>query len=493
MNQAPGSSAAALAPARHRPIGGLGVAALAIAALVLAPVGAVVANVFLPSETTWSHLAQTVLPGYVLNTLILLAGVAFGVVTMGVTTAWLVTTCRFPGSRALEWALILPLAMPAYVMAYAYTDWLQFAGPVQTTLRELTGWKAREYWFPDVRSLPGAIAMLSFALYPYVYLLARTAFLEQSSRAIEAGRLAGYSAWGSFFRVALPLARPGIAAGSTLALMEALADFGTVSYFGVQTFTTGVYRAWLSLGDAVAAGQLATTMLAFVAVLIAVERWSRGRARFAVPGHGSRARPRELAGWRAWLATAASFAPLFFGFLLPAAVLGWMVLREEELVVGSRFAGLVTNSFILAALTAALAAALALWPELAAHAAALQGQWSELVPGWHRFRFAQGRVNLTLAVADARDALAEMDVPADAWFLDGFAPAKNPQMWTTALLDEVGRLARPGTTFATYTAASEVRRGLEAAGFATQRVPGFGRKREMLRGEMRSVCLLYTS
>jgi iron(III) transport system permease protein len=373
------SASAALPRAPRRALGGLGILALAIALLILAPVAAVVANVFVPSETTWSHLMQTVLPGYVANTLILLGGVAFGVMTMGVTTAWLITTCRFPGSRFLEWALILPLAMPAYVMAYAYTDWLQFSGPVQTALRELTGWQAREYWFPDVRSLPGAVAMLSFAFYPYVYLLARTAFLEQSSRAIEAGRLAGYSAWGSFFRVALPLARPGIVAGSALALMEALADFGTVSYFGVQTFTTGVYRAWLSLGDSVAAGQLATTMLVFVAVLIGAERWSRGRARFASTGHASRARPRELHGWKAWLAAAASFAPLFFGFALPAAVLARMVWREEELAMGQRFAALVANSFVLAAVTAAIAAFLA---ALLAYAARLAR--SPLVGGANR-------------------------------------------------------------------------------------------------------------
>ena len=379
MTQAVDVAHPAMSHRSPRSLGGLGILALAIAALILAPVAAVVANVFVPSETTWSHLASTVLPGYVWSTLVLLLGVAFGVTTMGVTTAWLVTTCRFPGSRVLEWAVILPLAMPAYVMAYAYTDWLQFSGPVQTTLRELTGWKAREYWFPEVRSLPGAIAMLAFALYPYVYLLARTAFLEQSSRAIEAGRLAGYSAWGSFFRVALPLARPGIVAGSALALMEALADFGTVSYFGVQTFTTGVYRAWLSLGDSVAAGQLATTMLAFVAILIAVERWSRGRARFASTGHSGRARPLELQGWRAWVAAAATFAPLFFGFVLPALVLGRMVWREDELVIGQRFAALVTNSFVLAAVTAAVAALLA---ALLAYAARLSK--SPLVGGANR-------------------------------------------------------------------------------------------------------------
>ena len=351
-----------------RPVGRLGALALVVAALVLAPLAAVVANLFLPSQSTWSHLAATVLPAYLANTLGLLAGVALGVISIGVTTAWLVTTCRFPGGRVLEWALLLPLAMPAYVMAYAYTDWLQFSGPVQSALRELTGWKAREYWFPEVRSLPGAIAMLSFTLYPYVYLLARAAFLEQSSRAMEVGRLAGHGAWGSFFHVALPLARPGIVAGSALALMEALADFGTVSYFAVQTFTTGVYRAWLSLGDAVAASQLATTMLAFVAVLVMAERWSRGRARYAGGGASRRVRPQPLRGWHAWLATVACAAPLLFGFMVPTVVLGRMIAREEELHLGQRFIALVADSFTLATITALLAALVAV---LLAYAARL--------------------------------------------------------------------------------------------------------------------------
>ncbi len=249
-------------------LGYLGWVSVIVALLVLAPIVAVVINVFLPSQDTWAHLASTVLPDYIWNTLRLISLVALGVILLGVISAWLVTAYRFPGQRVLEWALVLPLAMPAYVMAYAYTDWLQAAGPVQTLLRDLTGWKVRDYWFPEIRSLPGAATMLSFALYPYVYLLARTAFLEQSRTTMEAARLAGYGAWGRFWRVALPLARTGIVAGTALALMEALADFGTVSYFAVNTFTTGIYRAWLSLGDPVAAGQLATCLLLFVLVML---------------------------------------------------------------------------------------------------------------------------------------------------------------------------------------------------------------------------------
>jgi len=349
-----------------RRLGPLGLLALAVALLVLAPVAAVVANVFQPGSGTWSHLAATVLPAYVGNTFLLLLGVAAGVLSIGVTTAWLVTAHRFPGSRVFEWALLLPLAVPASVLAYAYTDWLQVAGPVQGTLRALTGWRVREYWFPEIRSLPGAIAMLTLTLYPYVYLLARAAFLEQSSRALEAGRLAGYGPWGSFFRVALPLARPGIAAGAALALMETLADYGTVSYFALQTFTTGIYRAWLSLGDPVAAGQLATTLLAFVALLVGLERLTRGRARFAAGS--ARGRPQPLAGGRAFAALLSCALPVVLGFVLPAAVLVSMARREDALALGSRFCGLMANSFTLAALAGLLAVAVAV---LLAYAARL--------------------------------------------------------------------------------------------------------------------------
>src|SRR5687767_4651558 len=170
--------------------------------------------------------------------------------------------------------------MPAYVMAYAYTDWLQFAGPVQSALRAATGWQARGYWFPEIRSLWGAAAMLAFALYPYVYLIARTAFVEMPRSSVEAARLAGYGSWGAFFRVAVPLARPAIVAGASLALMETLADFGTVSYFAVEVFTTGIFKAWLSMGDSVAAAQLSTCLLGFVVIVLALERLNRGRAAY---------------------------------------------------------------------------------------------------------------------------------------------------------------------------------------------------------------------
>jgi iron(III) transport system permease protein len=335
-----------------RQIGTLGWIAIVLAVLIVVPIASVVSNVFLPSELTWAHLSATVLPGYLWTTAALLAGVAYGVISIGVLSAWLVTAYRFPGHRVLEWALMLPLAMPAYVMAYAYTDWLEFSGPVQSLLRELTGWQAREYWFPEARSLGGAMAVLSFALYPYVYLLARAAFLEQSRTTIESARLLGYGAWGAFFKVALPIARPGIAAGTALALMETLADFGTVSYFAVQTFTAGIYRAWLGLGDAVAAGQLASCLLGFVAIVLLLERLSRGKAKYHSVTARKRVPPQRLRGLAAWFAFAACFAPLLFGFLLPAGILARLAWDEGSSGIGLRTFSLIGNTFTLAGTTA---------------------------------------------------------------------------------------------------------------------------------------------
>jgi iron(III) transport system permease protein len=345
--------------------GRIGWIALFIAALFVAPLIAVVTNVFAVSPS-WSELADTVLPSYILNTLGLSFGVAIGVVSMGAVGAWLVAHYRFPGHRVLQWGLLLPLAMPAYVMAYAYTDALQFSGPVQSALREWTGWSAREYWFPEIRSLYGAAAMFSFALYPYVYLLARVAFLEQSRSAHEAARLAGYGAFGRFFHVALPLARPALVAGGALALMETLADFGTVAYFAVPTFTTGIFRAWFSYGDPVGAAQLATCLLACVLLILYLERRNRGAARYH-SGAASRSPPQRLRGAKAFFATLACLMPVLLGFLIPAALLFDMAVEEggwrfERILMLSR------NSFVLAGLTAVTAVGCAL---LLAYAARL--------------------------------------------------------------------------------------------------------------------------
>ena len=283
-----------------------------------------------------------------------------GVLLLGVSSAWLVTMCRFPGRAVLEWAMVLPLAVPAYVMAYTYTDFLQYAGPVQSMIRDLTGWTAQDYWFPNVRSLGGAVLMLSLVLYPYVYIMARSAFLEQSICALEVSRTLGCSAWSSFFRVALPLARPSVVAGLSLALMETLADFGTVSYFGVQTFTTGIVRAWFSMGDRIAAAQLSAALLGFVFLLILLERQSRGSRRYHQATQRYQAlQPYRLRGWRALAAFAACFTPLLLGFLLPAAVLVAMTIEAGDQQLGGRFFELAGNSFLLAGVTAVLAVVLA--------------------------------------------------------------------------------------------------------------------------------------
>ena len=341
-----------------KPLGVLGAAALAVGVLLALPVLFVVSSVFRGAGETWQHLAATGLATYTWNTVLLLVAVAWGVISMGVLSAWLVTAYRFPGRDLLEWTLMLPLAMPAYVMAYAYTDWLQFTGPVQTALRELTGWSARDYWFPEIRSLPGAAAMLSFALYPYVYLIARTAFHEMPRSAIEAARLAGHGAWGAFFHVAVPLARPAIAAGASLALMETLADFGTVSYFAVEVFTLGIFKAWFSMGDVVAAAQLSSCLLAFVVLVLALERSSRGRAAYHSVAPRKPVPPFPLTGGAAALALVACAAPVLFGFVLPAILLGTLAWGEKAAYLGARFVTLVANSFSVAGLTALIAVAL---------------------------------------------------------------------------------------------------------------------------------------
>jgi iron(III) transport system permease protein len=352
---------------RVRSPGALTAVAVGLAFLLAVPVIVVLLNVFVPSRGTWAHLTATVLPDYAFNSLALMLGVAYGVITIGITTAWLTTMCRFPGRRFLEWALLLPMAVPAYVMAYAYTDFLQFAGPVQSALRAWTGWGPGEYWFPDVRSLPGAVAMLAFVLYPYVYLLARAAFLEQSESMLEAARISGYGAWGTFLRVALPLARPGIVAGTALALMETLADFGTVAYFGVHTFTTGIYRAWFALGDHVAAAQLSATLLGFVFLVLLAERATRGRATFHNVVHRRHvAYPYRLRGMKALLAFVASAIPLVLGFFLPAGILLRMAFVAGDAQFGTRYLQLTMNTVGLAAVTAMLAVVLALMVAYAA-------------------------------------------------------------------------------------------------------------------------------
>lgn len=346
---------------RHVRIDAWTLGPVALACLIALPVLAVLAQLLLPAGPVWRHLAETVLARYVLNSLLLGAGVGLGTAFLGVTAAWLVTFYRFPGSRMWEWALLLPLTMPAYVIAYTYTGLLDFAGPVQSALREAFGWTREDYWLPPVRSLPGAAAMMTLVLYPYVYMLARASFLSQSVCAIEASRTLGHGPWRTFRSVTLPLARPGIIAGVSLALMETLNDFGTVSYFAVDTFTTGIYRAWFGMGEPVAAAQLGATLLIFVAALLLIERRSRGAARYHHTTGRYRTLPtRRLSGTAGLIAALACLLPVGLGFLLPVAVLANWAAETRAQVIDARFFEFAGNSFVLAAISAAVSVGVAL-------------------------------------------------------------------------------------------------------------------------------------
>lgn len=331
-----------------------------VAAFIALPVIVVLLHVFVPAGEVWAHLWSTVLPRYLGNSLGLVLGVGVGVTLMGVGTAWLVVMCRFPGRGLLQWALLLPLAVPTYVIAYAYTDLLQFAGPLQSGLRETFGWGRDDYWFPEVRSLGGAIVLMSLVLYPYVYLLSRAAFIEQSVCALEVGRTLGRGPWRLFLTVAVPLARPAIAGGVALALMETLNDFGAVQFFGVDTFTTGIYRTWFGLGEQAAAAQLAAFLLIFVFVLLALERWSRRQAQYFHTSSRYRELPQyQLRPVPAGLACLACATPVLLGFLLPAGLLLAMHWREGDPLFGSEFLTFAGNSLILASVAALLAVTLA--------------------------------------------------------------------------------------------------------------------------------------
>lgn len=334
---------------------------LLLAILLATPVAVVLAHVFVASGDVWQHLSNTVLPTYISNSLLLMLGVAVGTLLFGVSTAWLTTMCQFPGRGIFEWALLLPMAMPAYIIAYTYTGMLDVSGPVQMGLRDWFGWQYGDYWFPQIRSLGGAITMLTLVLYPYVYLLSRAAFLNQSLCVLDVSRTLGNGPWRTFWRVALPLARPAIIAGLSLALMEALADYGTVQFFGVSTFTTGIFRTWFGLGSATAAAQLAAGLMVFVFALIIIERYSRRKARYH---HTSRHHQDlcrfQLNSNRKWLATVLCLTILSLGFLLPAMqLLSWSI-HVADAVIDAHFMRLLFNSLSLAATTALLALLLAL-------------------------------------------------------------------------------------------------------------------------------------
>ncbi len=332
-----------------------------VSVVLLLPIVVVSASVFLSSGDVWQHLYTTVLADYVINSLILMFGVGCLALPLGVIPAWLVTLYRFPFSRQLEWALLLPLAIPAYIIAYTYTGLLDVAGPVQSWLREAFAWQFGDYWFPDIRSLPGAILMLSLVLYPYIYLLARTAFIEQSACVVEVARTLGVRPAGAFFKVVLPLARPAIFVGLSLVLMETLADYGTVQYFGVATFTTGIFKTWFGLGSSIAAAQLSALLLLFVLILIVLENRSRRQSRYHhTSARYSRLEQKRLHNWSMLSALAVCVLPLLFGFVIPAGqLLLWAVQTWHE-SLDAGFLILVGHSIELALITSVLAVILAL-------------------------------------------------------------------------------------------------------------------------------------
>ncbi len=352
--------------------------ALAVISVTLLPLLAVLALALgwgaggaepAPASGTWAHLIDTGLARYAANSVLLVLLVALGVTLVGVGSAWLTVMCEFPGRRTVAWLLALPLALPAYVIAYAYTDFLQFSGPLQSGLRALIGvdgleWRARGYWFPEVRSLPGAALMFVLVLYPYVYLPVRAAFASGGASQFEAARTLGMSARRAFVRVMLPLARPAIAGGVLLAMMETLADFGAVAYFGVDTFTTGIYKAWFGLGDKAAAARLACLLLGCTLLMLWLERRQRGGARYASAGARSSGAVFRWHGWKTAAGIVLGVVPVLLGFVLPVLMLLRLGLHQSDPALDPigwlRFGSFAWNSVLVAALAAACAVLAAL-------------------------------------------------------------------------------------------------------------------------------------
>lgn len=311
------------------------------------------------SAETLLHLISTVIPRYVLNTVGLVFTTLVTVLVFGVGSAWLIASFRFKGHRWLSGALVLPLAIPSFVMAYAYTDVFDVSGAIQMTLRSVFQWEIGHYWFPQIRSVPGAGLMLGFALYPYVYLVARQAFEERNATAIEAAKTLGLKPWAVWWQVTLPMARPAIAAGATLVMMESVADFGAVSYFAVDTFTTGIYRAWLSMGDKTSAIRLSLMLILLVGFLI----WCERRQRSAIRTYGRNTRkvpPRQLYGKRAVFTFVACAIPVFFGFVFPVIIL-LKVAQTADAFFDPRMLGWIKNGLLLSSIAACVIMLLAVF------------------------------------------------------------------------------------------------------------------------------------
>ncbi|ANS84493.1 iron ABC transporter permease [Vibrio scophthalmi] len=290
----------------------------ALALLLVLPILAIFFTAVGETDQLFSHLMSTVMATYTYNTVVLVVGVMLLSLLFGIPCAWLMAMCRLPSERILQWALVLPLAMPAYIVGYIFTDWFDFAGPIQIALRDVMGWQAGDYWFPDIRTLGGAIIVLALVLYPYVYLLCRAAFMEQNVSLLQSARLLKCSPWQSFYRISLPLVRPAIAVGLSLVAMETIGDFGTVSYFAVNTLTTAVYDTWLGYSSLTAAAKISVIMLVFVILLLSLERYSRRKQKLFQSQFSSREDFRyELRGWKKWLALIWCWGLVAVAFIFP--------------------------------------------------------------------------------------------------------------------------------------------------------------------------------
>ena len=341
----------------HRPASVWRLIPFLVAALVLIPIGTILSSFFAPTSDIWQHLVETTLLSLLINTFWLALGVVSGTTLLGVSLAWLTAVCEFPGRKLFSWALLLPLAVPAYVTAFVVLGLFDFTGPVQSAFRS---WLGPDAWFPEVRGRMGVITVMVLAFYPYVYLLARNAFLTQGKRSLEASQSLGLNRTQGFFRVALPMARPWIAGGVMLALMETLADFGTVAVFNYDTFTTAIYKAWFGMFSLPAASQLASLLLVIVFALIVMEQQIRIRMRYAEVKQSARTNRIALSGWRSVTATALASGTLFFAFLLP---IGQLVIWAANSLVqdlDSRYLGFLWHSLLLSTLAALLTCTVAL-------------------------------------------------------------------------------------------------------------------------------------
>lgn len=354
---------------------------VSVALLISIPILSVLVSFLVPSSEIWTHLVSTVLSDYISNSLLLITGVSIGVILVGVTLAWIITMCSFPGQKIFEWAAVLPFSIPAYLLAYIYTDFLGITGSFQTALRSLMNWGVQDYMFPEIRSIWGAIIIMILAFYPYVYMLARSAFLNQSVSLFEASRIMGYSSTETFKKIALPLARPGIVAGLALALMETLNDFGTVQYFGVQTFTTGIYRTWFGLGERPAAAQLAGFLLLFIVVLIILERWSHTKIKDQTntTNRFKRIQKFHLTGFTSYLAFIICAIPVLLGFIVPVILLLEMFISNLD-SLNANFFLYALNTLSVATIAGIITVSIAL---LMAYSARLNP--SKLIKGLNQF------------------------------------------------------------------------------------------------------------